>query len=89
MALTWVCVSTPLLVAFAFLVLVMLSGSSPNLKQESRYHGSEQPAEAPHGLLSYSPDLTGGQWQDVMGFLGVECAAPGGKLFLCTSNQSK
>lgn len=31
LALTWACVSTPLLVAFAFLVLAMLRGSSPNL----------------------------------------------------------
>lgn len=31
-SLTWASVSTPLLVALAFLVLVMLRGSSPNLK---------------------------------------------------------
>lgn len=35
------------------------------------------------------PDLTGGQWQYVMGFLGVERAAPGGELILCTSHQPK
>lgn len=50
---------------------------------------AENRQQAQQSLLSYSPDLTGGQWQYVMGFLGVECAAPGGKLILCTSNQPK
>lgn len=35
------------------------------------------------------PDLTGGQWQYVMGFLGVERAAAGGKLILYAGNQPK
>lgn len=35
------------------------------------------------------PDLARGQRQYVMGFLGVECAAPGAKLILCTGNQPK
>lgn len=35
------------------------------------------------------PDLTGGQRQYVMGLLGVESAAPGGKLILCACNQAK
>lgn len=36
LALTWACVSMPLLVAFTFLVLVMLSGRSPNLKTRKK-----------------------------------------------------
>lgn len=49
----------------------------------------ENRRQAWQSLLSDLPDLTGGQWQDVMGFLGVERAAPGGKLILWTSNQPK
>lgn len=48
-----------------------------------------RPGPARQSLPSYSPDLTGGQRQYVMGLLGVESAAPGGKLILCACNQAK
>lgn len=55
LALTWVCVSMPLPVVFAFLVLVMLRGSSPNLKEERRFHtvnSQPRPAAEPLELLT-------------------------------------
>lgn len=61
--------------------------SKPQDTKEDFIAGNRQRAR--QSLQSYLPDLTGGQWQYVMGFLGVERAAPGGELILCTSHQPK
>lgn len=90
-ALTWALVSMLLLVDLVFRVLVMLSGRSPNLQtkmKEFRLHAQEDLGPSRRVLASL-PDLTRCQWQDVMGFLGVECTAPRGELILWASNQSK
>lgn len=50
---------------------------------------AENRRRARQNFQSYLPNLTGGQRQYVMGFLGVERAAPRGKLILCARNQAK
>lgn len=62
--------------------------SKPPRQDEFQWH--EQEASGPSkSILESLPDLTRRQGQYVMGFLGVECAAPGGEMVLCSSDQSK
>lgn len=90
-ALTWGSDSMLLPDDLAFRVLVMLSGRSPNLQDKmTEFEEQEQVAWGPsNSLLESLPDLTRCQRKYVMGFLGVECTAPGGELILRTSHQSK
>lgn len=89
-ALTWALVSMFLLVDLAFRALVMLSGRRPNLQDKMKnFSGMNRKLGGPHTSSGSSPDLTRRQRQYVMGFLRVECAAPGGERILCSSDQSE
>ena len=91
-ALTWAFVSILLLVDLAFRVLVMLSGRSPNLQDKMQnFRGMNRKFQIglSKSILESLPDLTRRQGQYIMGFLGVECAAPGSEMILCPSDQSK